>query len=171
MSIYVVNERVEGILPKIYDFQNRNEMGEFFQETVDSHRESFDPTNIRDLVDTYLLEIQESAAEGREMYNGRDPDRQIQQVIGDLFTAGMETIKTTLQWCVVYMLRHPEIAKSVQNELDFVVGRKRLPNLRDRELVPYTECVIMEVLRISSVVPLGSTHAVTRLACPRTIAE
>lgn len=137
-------------------------MAEFFQETVDNHRKSFDPANIRDLVDTYLLEIQESTAQGRQMFDGRDPDRQIQQVIGDLFTAGMETIKTTLQWSVVYMLRHPKVAQAVQEELDQVVGRHRLPTLRDREFLPYTECVILEVLRISSVVPLGSTHAVTR---------
>lgn len=62
------------------DFQNRSEMGKFFQQTVDSHRKSFDPSNIRDLVDTYLLEIEESAAQGRQMFGGRDPDRQIQQV-------------------------------------------------------------------------------------------
>lgn len=137
-------------------------MAEFFQETVDHHRKSFDPTNIRDLVDTYILEIQESTAQGRQMFGGRDPDRQIQQVIGDLFTAGMETIKTTLEWSVVYMLRNPLVAKMVQEELDQVVGRNRLPTLRDREFLPYTESVILEVLRISSVVPLGSTHAVTR---------
>ncbi|KAG8288514.1 hypothetical protein J6590_016639 [Homalodisca vitripennis] len=142
--------------------QNRSEMGKFFQETVDSHKKSFDPSNIRDIVDTYLMEIKESSSQDRQMFGGRDPDRQIQQVIGDLFTAGMETVKTTLQWSVVYMLRHPEIAKTVQEELDQVVGRGRLPTLRDREFLPYTECVIREVLRISSVVPLGSTHAVTR---------
>lgn len=146
----------------MYSFQNRNEMAQFFQETVDSHRKTFDPSNLRDIVDTYILEIQESTAQGRQMFGGRDPDRQIQQVIGDLFTAGMETIKTTLQWSVVYMLRNPEVAKAVQEELDQVVGRSRLPNLRDREFLPYTECVILEVLRISSVVPLGSTHAVTK---------
>lgn len=84
------------------------------------------------------------------------------QVIGDLFTAGMETIKTTLEWTVVYMLRNPRVAKAVQEELDQVVGRNRLATLRDREFLPYTEATILEVLRISSVVPLGSTHAVTR---------
>lgn len=87
------------------------------------------------------------------------------QVIGDLFTAGMETIKTTLEWTVVYMLRNPRVAKAVQEELDQVVGRNRLPTLRDREFLPYTEATILEVLRISSVVPLGSTHAVTRYVC------
>jgi hypothetical protein len=55
-------------------------MAQFFQETVDSHRKTFDPSNLRDIVDTYILEIQESTAQGRQMFGGRDPDRQIQQV-------------------------------------------------------------------------------------------
>lgn len=45
--------------------QNRAEMADFFQETVDEHRATFDESNIRDLVDTYLLEIQKAKAEGR----------------------------------------------------------------------------------------------------------
>ncbi|XP_059488140.1 cytochrome P450 18a1 [Neocloeon triangulifer] len=144
--------------------QNRDEMGEFFQETVDGHRESFDPENMRDLVDTYLMEIQKAKAEGRDgkLFEGKNHDRQMQQIIGDLYSAGMETIKTTLQWAVVFMLHHPEVVKSMQEELDQVVGRKRLPNLDDLPYLPYTECVILEVLRRSSIVPLGTTHAATK---------
>nr|CAD7439766.1 unnamed protein product [Timema bartmani] len=144
--------------------QNRCEMAEFFQETVDTHRTTFDPSNIRDLIDTYLLEIQRAKEEGRDeqLFEGKDHDRQIQQIIGDLFSAGMETIKTTLQWSVVFMLHHPEVAKAVQEELDEVVGRKRLPKLEDLAYLPYTESTLLEVLRRSSIVPLGTTHAATR---------
>lgn len=139
-------------------------MADFFQETVDSHRKSFDPNNIRDLIDNYLLEIQDKTEKGEEalLFNGKNPDRQMQQIIGDLFSAGMETIKTTLQWAVVFMMHHPNVVKAVQEEMDQVVGRKRLPTLNDREFLPYTESVILEVLRKSSVVPLGTTHACTR---------
>ena len=89
-------------------------------------------------------------------------DRQMQQIIGDLFSAGMETVKTTLQWAVVFLLHHPEVAKTVQEELDQVVGRKRLPKLEDLPYLPYTESTLLEVLRRSSIVPLGTTHAATR---------
>nr|AGI92302.1 cytochrome P450 CYP18A1 [Laodelphax striatellus] len=144
--------------------QNRSEMAEFFQKTVDWHRDTFDPSNIRDMTDNYLLEIREAKAEGREgeLFEGKDHDRQIQQIIGDLFSAGMETIKTTIQWAAVFMLHHPEVAAKVQEELDAVVGRRRLPKLEDRQNLPYTEATLLEVLRRSSVVPLGTTHATTR---------
>ncbi|XP_069684414.1 cytochrome P450 18a1 isoform X2 [Periplaneta americana] len=144
--------------------KNRIEMAKFFQETVDNHRETFDPSNIRDLIDTYLAEIQKAKEEGRgeELFEGKDHDRQMQQIIGDLFSAGMETVKTTLQWAVVFMLHHPEVAKAVQEELDEVVGRGRLPKLEDLRYLPYTESTLLEVLRRSSIVPLGTTHAATR---------
>ena len=49
-------------------------MSEFFQETVDNHRATFDPSNIRDLIDTYLAEIQRAKEEGRDEYlfEGKD---------------------------------------------------------------------------------------------------
>ncbi|XP_046390470.1 cytochrome P450 18a1 [Ischnura elegans] len=147
--------------------QNRLEMAEFFQETVDGHRRTFDPDNIRDIVDTYLLEIQKAKAEGRSdlLFDGKNHDRQMQQIIGDLFSAGMETIKTTLQWALVFMLHHPEAQKAIQEEMDGVVGRKRLPTLEDLPYLPYTEATLLEVLRRSSIVPLGTTHAATKDVC------
>ncbi|KAG8228706.1 hypothetical protein J437_LFUL008695 [Ladona fulva] len=144
--------------------KNRLEMAEFFQETVDVHRKTFDPENIRDIVDTYLLEIEKAKEEGRGelLFDGKNHDRQMQQIIGDLFSAGMETIKTTLQWALVFMLHHPEAQRAVQEEMDGVVGRKRLPTLEDLPYLPYTEATLLEVLRRSSIVPLGTTHAATK---------
>nr|XP_018918263.1 PREDICTED: cytochrome P450 18a1 [Bemisia tabaci] len=143
---------------------NRAEMAQFFEEIVQEHRKTFDNGNIRDVVDAYLQEIEVAEEEGRtdELFEGKDHNRQMHQIIGDLFTAGMETVKTTLQWAVVFMLHHPEIAKQVQEELDQVVGRHRLPNLQDLPFLPFTESTLLEVLRRSSIVPLGTPHAVTR---------
>lgn len=55
-------------------FQNRTEMGRFLQETIDDHRKNFDPSNIRDLLDTYLFEIQKANEEGNghNLFEGRD---------------------------------------------------------------------------------------------------
>ncbi|KAF2895168.1 hypothetical protein ILUMI_11007 [Ignelater luminosus] len=144
--------------------KNRQEMGQFLQETIDEHRKTFDPSHLRDLLDTYLLEIQKANEEGtgHHLFNGRDHDRQMQQIMGDLFSAGMETIKTTLLWSVLFMLHYPKIMKSVQEELDQVVGRKRLPKLEDLSYLPITESTICEIMRVSSIIPMGTTHAPTR---------
>jgi non-homologous end joining protein Ku len=49
-------------------------MGKFFQETIDNHRATFDPSNIRDLVDMYLAEIQRAKEEGtgEALFEGKD---------------------------------------------------------------------------------------------------
>lgn len=140
---------------------NRGEMFAFYKRIIDEHRATFDRNNIRDLVDTYLLEIENaklSDSEG-ELFEGMDHDTQIMQVMGDLFSAGMETIKTTLLWLVVFMLRNPEVKKQVQDELDSIVGRNRMPMIEDLPYLPHTESTILEVMRMSTIVPLATTHS------------
>lgn len=144
--------------------KNREEMARFFQETIDEHRRTFDPSHLRDLLDTYLYEIQKANEDGgsQHLFEGKNHDRQMQQIMGDLFSAGMETIKSSLQWAVLFLLHNPEHMKAVQEELDQVVGRNRLPKLEDLAYLPVTESTILEVLRISSIVPMGTTHAPIR---------
>ena len=90
------------------------------------HKSTFDPNNIRDVIDSYILEIQTAKEEGRSerLFDGKDADRQMQQIIGDMFSAGTESVKTTLQWATVFALREPELQARVQQELDQVVGRR-----------------------------------------------
>jgi len=91
-----------------------------------------------------------------------DADRQMQQIIGDMFSAGSETVKTTLEWAMVFAIREPLIQQKVQAELDHVVGRRRLPSLDDLPNLPYTEAFILEVMRRATAVPLGTTHSTSR---------
>ena len=62
-------------------------------------------------------------------------------------------------WAVIYMVHHPEIMKSIQDELDQIVGRKRLPCLNDIPNLPIFEATLYEVLRSSSIVSLGTSHS------------
>lgn len=59
---------------KLQIAQNRQEMFLFYKEVIDEHRATFNPENCRDLVDTYLLEIQKAKEEGREkeLFEGKD---------------------------------------------------------------------------------------------------
>lgn len=140
---------------------NRQEMFGFYKEIIDEHRKTFDRNHIRDLVDTYLLEIENAKLNDteKELFEGMDHDTQIMQVMGDLFSAGMETIKTTLLWLIVFMLRNPQMKKQVQDELDSIVGRSRMPTIDDLRYLPFTESTIYEVMRMSTIVPLATTHS------------
>ncbi|PZC78548.1 cytochrome P450 18a1 [Helicoverpa armigera] len=144
--------------------KNREEMFAFYQTLIDEHRETLDVDNVRDLIDVYLIEIEKAKTEGRagELFEGRDHELQLKQILGDLFSAGMETIKSSLLWMIVFMLRNPDVKRRVQEELDAVIGRERLPTIEDMPNLPYTETTILETLRMSNIVPLATTHSPTK---------
>ncbi|MCL4123022.1 UNVERIFIED_CONTAM: hypothetical protein GTU68_036057 [Idotea baltica] len=80
----------------------------------------------------------------------------------DLFSAGQETTNLCLNWCLIYLVNNQEVIAKVQEELDSVVGRDRLPSLDDLPSLPYTQATIREVLRRSNIVPMGTPHSTTR---------
>jgi hypothetical protein len=49
-----------------------------------------------------------------------------------------------------------------QAEIQKQVGTIRLPGLEDREHMPYTAAVLMEVARCGNIVPLGVQHMPAR---------
>jgi cytochrome P450 len=46
--------------------------------------------------------------------------------------AGAETSSTTLKWFFLYMVEFPDVQERIQEEIDAVVGRDRLPNWNDK---------------------------------------
>jgi cytochrome P450 len=58
------------------------------------------------------------------------------------------------------MIRHPDIQRKAQAELDKVVGRGRLPEFEDKNSLPYIDALYKEVLRWHPIVPL-IPHKVT----------
>ena len=78
----------------------------------------------------------------------------------DLEIAGSQTVATTINWLLLYLLHNSEIETRLQSEIDEVIGRDRLPSLKDRPKMPYTEAAILEGLRIASAAPLAVPHSV-----------
>ena len=56
---------------------------------------------------------------------------------------------------------HPHVVKKAQKELDRVVGSERLPQLSDREDLPYVSALIKELLRWTCPLPFGVPKCVT----------
>ena len=56
------------------------------------------------------------------------------------------------------MTLYPEIQRRAQEEIDTVIGNDRLPSLSDRGSLPYTEAIVLELLRWQPVIPLGVPH-------------
>ena len=45
------------------------------------------------------------------------------------------------------MLMHPEAQQAAQKELDGAIGRDRLPEMEDRDALPYIAALVKECLR------------------------
>lgn len=57
---------------------------------------------------------------------------------------------------------NPDAQRKAQAEIDAVVGNDRLPELKDRVNLPYTEALFKEVLRWQPVVRLAVPHVVSQ---------
>lgn len=56
------------------------------------------------------------------------------------------------------MTLEPEVQKKAQEEIDRVLGTKRVLGIADRPNLPYVEAVVKEVLRWHPVAPMGLPH-------------
>nr|XP_008542926.1 PREDICTED: cytochrome P450 2B4-like [Equus przewalskii] len=138
-------------------YRNLMEINTFIGRSVEEHRKTLDPSNPRDLIDTYLLRMDKEKS---------DPNTEFHQqnliiTVLSLFFAGTETTSTTLRYGFLLMLKYPHITERVHKEIDLVIGSQRPPALDDRTKMPYTDAVIHEIQRFSDLLPLGVPHVVT----------
>ena len=63
------------------------------------------------------------------------------------------------------MLHNPDVMKRCQRQIDDVIGRHRAPSMKDKASMPYVEATILEILRMSDVVPFGVSVNLLRVFC------
>ncbi|XP_061441424.1 cytochrome P450 2U1 isoform X2 [Rhineura floridana] len=143
--------------------QNVLDITAFLKMIIQQHRESLDAQNPRDFIDMYLLHADE---EKKTDHESSFNDDYLFFIIADLFIAGTDTTSNTLKWSLLYMSLHPQEQKKVQEEIDLVIGCNR-PSLADKARMPFTEATIMEVQRMTVVVPLS----IPRMASESTVLQ
>jgi cytochrome P450 len=131
-----------------------------FQKLVQEHKETLVPGSPRDFIDSYLEKIAETKDLNSSFY-GDSGYKNLYAVIADLFMAGAETTANTLTWAILYLVTFPNVQKRLQEEIDQVVGNRRLPTLDDKPQMPYAEAILLEVLRFSPTVVMGMFHYCT----------
>ncbi|XP_072050917.1 cytochrome P450 2J4-like [Amphiura filiformis] len=128
----------------------------FINDVVKQHESDRDPDNPNDYIDVYLNEIESNQKHGQDTHVMKTKTMPL--TIMGLFGAGTESTSTTLRWAVLYLMKYPEIQKRIQQEIDSVVGRNRLPRISDKDDLPFVAATILEVQRISSVSPIVLPH-------------
>ncbi|EJD54680.1 cytochrome P450 [Auricularia subglabra TFB-10046 SS5] len=79
-----------------------------------------------------------------------------------LYAGAADTVAATMTAFFKYMIEFPEVQRRAQEEIDRVIGKDRLPNMDDRESLPYVRNLIKELLRLAPPAPLGLPHSLIR---------
>jgi cytochrome P450 len=110
------------------------------QMSVEKHKVSYVSQAIEDTVDNPKLE------------------QILKWTAFSMFASGADTTVTALMIFFLAMTVFPEVQKKAQEELDRVIGGKRLPNSADKGSLPYIEAVMKEAHRWHTVVPMSLPH-------------
>ncbi|XP_036956138.1 cytochrome P450 2U1 [Acanthopagrus latus] len=134
----------------------------FLKRIIATHQETLDPEKPRDLTDMYLMKMLAQQAAGKK--DSSFTEDYLFYIIGDLFIAGTDTTTNSVLWILLYVVLHPDIQDKVQKEIDEVLGPHRAPSYPDKGSLPFTEATIMEVQRLTTVVPLAIPHMASATA-------
>lgn len=69
----------------------------------------------------------------------------------ELFIGAGDSPASTTQWAMAEIINNPNILRRLREEIDFVVGKKRLVQETDLPKLPYLQAVIDETLRMHPV--------------------
>ena len=97
-----------------------------------------------------ILQLQDQ----RSCYYNADIDNEhTQGLFADLIVASIVTTSNYSYALPNILLHYVDVQKKLREEVDRVLGHSRLPNIRDRESMPYACATVFELLRFSSNVP------------------
>ncbi|NXV72320.1 CP2K1 protein, partial [Atlantisia rogersi] len=133
--------------------KNRDEFHAYIRVTFIEHLKTLDKNDQRSFIDAFLVKQQEE----KSTTNGYFHNGNLLSLVSNLFTAGVETISTTLNWSFLLMLKYPEIQRKVQEEIERVIGSNP-PRIEHRTQMPYTDAVIHEIQRFANILPLDLPH-------------
>jgi cytochrome P450 family 2 subfamily U polypeptide 1 len=137
--------------------QNLNTMRTAVNKKIEQHRKGDVEDTTDSLIDAYIQKV----ADERDKSDSSFYDEQGVMVMLDLFAAGTETTATVLTWGLLYMIHHPDIQSKVRKEIHDVIGAYKVPSMKDKAAMPYTEATVMEILRVSDITALNLPHVVS----------
>ncbi|KAJ8009995.1 hypothetical protein DPEC_G00069950 [Dallia pectoralis] len=138
-------------------FNKVDEVREFIRKKIHEHQETIDPGNPRDYIDCFLTRLNQE----KELSSSEFIYDNLVSTVLNLFLAGTETTSTTLRYALMVLIKYPNIQEHMQQEIDTVIGRQRIPQMEDRKSLPFTDAVIHEVQRFLDIVPFNLPHYAT----------
>ncbi|XP_045128278.1 cytochrome P450 2L1-like isoform X2 [Portunus trituberculatus] len=127
---------------------------QYFKEEIEEHKTTLDSDNPRDLIDSYLVEIEAKKDDPETTFS----EWELVFILFDMFFAGSETTVNTFTWLCCYLAAHPQVQRKLHAEIDEVLPSGALPTLAEKSRMPYMEAVINETMRACALVNFGLQH-------------
>ncbi|KAL0428724.1 UNVERIFIED_CONTAM: cytochrome [Sesamum radiatum] len=89
-------------------------------------------------------------------------DVEIKALIQDMIAAATDTSAVTNEWAMAEVIKHPQVLKTIQQELDSIVGQDRMVQESDLVHLNYLRCVVRETFRMHPAGPFLIPHQSTR---------
>ncbi|XP_053386225.1 cytochrome P450 2C31-like [Mercenaria mercenaria] len=118
-------------------------------------KENHVPGEVRGIIEHYLEVQRKQVESGSDIFF---TDERIIAQLTETVVAGIITTLSVLTSSMLVLLNHPEYQTKIQEELDRVIGRGRLPNYSDRGKCTFLKAFGMEVHRYINVGPLQIPH-------------
>ncbi|XP_078042160.1 putative cytochrome P450 305a1 isoform X2 [Augochlora pura] len=126
-----------------------DELKTFIMETINEHKKNYVPGRVSDVIDKFIVEMMKKQGDDT-VYT----ESQLMMIVVDLFIAAFTTTATVLEFVFLYMIMHQDVQRRLQNEIDSVIPPDRLPNIEDRQKLPYAEAIMNETLRLWPIFPV-----------------
>ncbi|XP_068737026.1 steroid 17-alpha-hydroxylase/17,20 lyase-like [Montipora capricornis] len=123
-------------------------------------QKNFDPTaEVKSLIQMLIKERNAAECEiGEHEKSALLSDEYVLNTLGDMFSAGYETTSTTLRWVIAYLVNNPECQTEIQDQIDKVVGRGRIPRMDDNLDLPLIKATVLEALRLGNIAETAIPH-------------
>ncbi|PHH78438.1 hypothetical protein CDD80_6845 [Ophiocordyceps camponoti-rufipedis] len=90
-----------------------------------------------------------------------DDERVIKWSAATMYAAIADTTTLAVRSVILALVVFPEVQRKAQEEIDRVVGSRRLPDFKDRENLPYIEAMIKESVRWIPAAPVSMPRVAT----------
>ncbi|XP_067652456.1 cytochrome P450 1A1-like [Haliotis asinina] len=137
-----------------------NTMTAFCVKKQKEHLDTYDPAVARDVTDLLIRAVQETPDEEKEAVGLTD--EHILTTVQELIGAGFDTIASTLQWSVLFMMAYPDHQDKVYEEISSHVAHTGTLDLEDMNNLPFTEACLLEIMRHSCIFPFALPHSTTK---------